>query len=157
MPEEKIAAFLEEFPWVSRYVSGPIKQVYVSRITPELISKKPFQGEEISLIAKNGDYIPVRRMFWSWRKIGKERTIWSALHSMEREKAPPARFILSYLYEETIYYYHKVYTGRDYPASVIVYKPPNNLNVVEWVRQQINAEKAKLQQECDVIDSEATK
>ena len=154
MPEEKIAAFLEEFPWVTRYIVGPICQVYVSRITPKLISKTPFESEEIYLIGEDGNCIPVRRtLFRRWRTIETGRSIWSALYSLESEKTPPVRFILSYL---ASYANENPYQSDYYPASVIVYKPPKHLSVSEWVRQQIDAEKAKIKQECAVIDSEAS-
>lgn len=147
MPEEKIAAFLEEFPWVRRYVTWQIKQVYVSRITPKLLSKEPFRSEEIYLIGKDGRCIPIEEgILWDQKTIGTGRSIWSALHSLELRKAPPVHFILSYL-------------GTRYGGTigcVIVYKPPQGASVMEFVRQQIDAEKAKIRQECAAIDSEAS-
>ncbi|OGZ53370.1 MAG: hypothetical protein A3B25_00085 [Candidatus Ryanbacteria bacterium RIFCSPLOWO2_01_FULL_48_26] len=154
MPEEKIAAFLEEFPWAKQYILGSIKQVYVSRITRELLSRTPLHcslgcGEEISFIDEAGCCIPVRRTLFRHRTLGNGRSILSALHSLELEKAPPVRFILSYLN------YHWVYRGYSGGGggrlvlspglgSVIIYKPPQQLDAVKWAREQIDADKREL-------------
>jgi hypothetical protein len=40
MPETKLKAFDKQFPWAKDYINGPIAQVYVQGIEPELIDRR---------------------------------------------------------------------------------------------------------------------
>ena len=55
MPFTKIEGFLKEFPWVTKYIpQQDIRQVYVSRITPEIVSDRLAMGKINYQVRVNG-------------------------------------------------------------------------------------------------------
>ncbi len=172
MPQTKIQAFLEEFPWIRKHVGRPITQAYVSRIAPQLL-EQVLQRYDICPVPQETDYVSEyaflldkdgqrvdseteemihRKKYFFFGPVEtkkKARTVLgvvsprSSIQSRLCElgkKAQSVHFILSY---------------SEYTHAVIVYKQPQGMTIQDWVRSQIEAEKAQIKSACAEIDAEA--
>ena len=175
MPSTKLEGFKQEFGWIWKHVrsvshSG-IGRVYVSRIEPSIMNSRRMRVDVGSLVAvysweyiwlldENGEVVTCdsketvyRRKYVFWGEkisrtkmrrvrgfVNEEATIEDTLCNLG-EKANSVQFVLSY-FERT--------------ATAIIYKAPKGASVPEWVRQQIDVERATIQAACAKIDAEAT-
>lgn len=137
MPSTKIQAFLKEFPWVKERV-GLICEVYVSRITPEIISRRlqnsGWDNEFGFLIDRFGNLV-----------TETDSSVLEQYDSIEGklkeigDRAKLVRFVLSY---------------HQYTKAVIVYKVPQGISIIDWIQQQVESEQRKIRKECKSIDLE---
>lgn len=159
MPPTKIQAFKDQFPWIKRYVTGPIAQVYVSRVEPSLLNYSLGWGlegffwvyEKIYLLDEKGEIIsveikrPGKKYFLFGPIVSKTRkvtgvvrygsSVCSILDGLG-EKADSVHFILSYF---------------EYTQAVIVYKLPKGISMLQWIQNDIESEGANFQKEVDVM------
>ena len=171
MPATKIDAFLEEFPWVNKYIKGPICQVYVSRIELKLLDRMlhkidvgfldaEYIYEEAYLLDENKEMVVSetekeyyrRKYLFFGPKVLRKRTIKTIGKVVDTsigavmwelgEKAQSVHYILSYYR----------YTG-----GVIIYKSPKGIPITEWVRNETDSERVKFQETLKKIDAEAAK
>lgn len=166
MPLTKLQAILEEFPWISRYVSPLyLSRIYVSRITPEIFTYQCGQwghcssafekillldGESELAIFRSEVVRSHRRLWVGPRRVVRKRSIFtgkvawrSSVHETLRLLGPAAsrvRFILSYFVPN---------------QTAIIYKSPRDFTIEQWVQALINKERKEVQAEVKLIDGEA--
>jgi hypothetical protein len=175
MPFTKIEGFLKEFPWITKYISrANIRQVYASRITPEIMSDNlsecGYAGEQVFLldaigyvvnhVEKREVVIPAhsRRKFFFFGPvmyIPDERVrITDTYQGRNTEYHSHIKDILDDLKNDA----NKVSFVVSYfrlTQAVIIYKVPKGITLSVWIKQQIEAEQAGFKQECEAIDAEA--
>jgi hypothetical protein len=167
MPRTKVEAFFAEFPWVEKYASGPIDQVYVSRFTPELTKYVPqeykgtyYYDESIYFLDENGLQVDLvqevkymaRKYIFFGHRVEKSSpclvkgvihnadcSVFTRLQSLE-EKGKSVRFLVSYFFKT---------------QALIVYKVPAGVTLPVWINQQIKAEQTGFKDQCQAIDAEA--
>lgn len=171
MPSTKINAFLEEFPWVKKYIKEPICQVYVSRIEPDLLDRllcridvgmlfeSQYLYEEAYLLDENKELVVLKeerkyfrkRYLFFGSKILCKRTIRivgkvvadTSIRSVMRRLGEKAQSV------------HYILSYYSYTSGVIIYKSPKNIPIADWVRNKTASEKASFQKTLAEIDAEA--
>lgn len=162
MAPPKIAAFLDEFPWISKFIDNcPISSTYVSMIESDLLNYTPNKSdeegvEEIWLLDGKGNLVSAimsrnvtRRRFLRKPVIVSEQyevvgfvehdsTIIEKLNEFGSLTIQRIRFVLSY---------------DQINEAVIVYKIPGNLSMAEWLTHQNDVEKIALRKDIAGIDS----
>lgn len=159
MAPTKIRAFMEEFPWVRKYVGGSIVQAYVSGVESSLLNYSPewidvgfFEPEliyeRILLLNEEREVVTaeiekkMKKFFFFGSYVSKIKRIsgivfrGSSVESVvERfgEKTDSVRFLLSYY---------------GYTQAVIIYKLPKGVSLRQWIEREVESEKIKLQNVC---------
>jgi hypothetical protein len=165
MPITKISAFLEEFPWVKRYVHPrDISRVFVSRIGSGLLDKNLaakvgdcFVQEMLLLLDEKYELVSLskkiplpHRRFFTGSKVIINKTVtfsgrvehWTTISKafdFLGQEVSRIRFIFSYFRP----------TG-----TVIIYRPPKEFTITDWMRAQIETERKHLQTELQEIENE---
>lgn len=175
MPFTKVEGFLKEFPWVTKFIArADIKQVYVSRITCEVMDYKliecGYASEEIFLLDADGCtvtnvkevVIPAhsRRKFFLFGPmvhIPERRE--SIVDDFQGHKTPYnylIRNILGCLNGGNINKVRFVVSYFELTHAVIIYKAPQGITIPDWIQQQIGSEQSAFKGQCQAIDTEAT-
>jgi hypothetical protein len=150
MPDTKIRALKEEFPWISNYVDGKITLVYISFVEPSLFCYSPeaddYNRERITFLDEGKKMVTAttkrqgRKYFFGplvdkFEKIdGVVRygsTIGSVVERLGQE-SDTIRFIVSY-YRLT--------------KAVIIYKLPKNTTLRQIIEKEVELERTKLRNE----------
>ncbi|MGC9598860.1 MAG: hypothetical protein ABSE18_00550 [Minisyncoccia bacterium] len=183
MPPTKLAGFKEQFPWAEKYASGPIYQVYVSRVEPDILNhgagifvkimkyyeylvasetslEDTWFPVELYLLDKNGQTID------SEKKVHR-RKHWYSLSATEEKEHYRITWVTSKITEGTVntkleelgerardVRFVLSYCTRT--KALILYKIPESLSLLEWVNRQRAMEREQFQRACETIDAEAT-
>jgi hypothetical protein len=177
MPRTKVEAFLAEFPWVKDYASGPINQVHVSRVTPELTKYEPqnmivacnalsdtYSHEKIFFVDADGRRVDLvreekyiaRKYILFGRRVEKQRCNHEVIGLISCEGTSVYSCLRSLEERAEAVRFLVSYFG--YTGALIIYKVPAGVTLPAWIEQQTDAERSAIQQECQAIDAEvATK
>jgi hypothetical protein len=171
----KVEGFLKEFPWVTKYVSrASIKQVYVSRITQEImdqvLTECGYAGEEVNLLDASGsqvNHVEYEEVITPSHSRRKFFIFGPMIHIPENSILVSHTFegcSLSTPYDNRI---RCIFAGLKEDASkvrfvlsyfeltkaVIVYKCQGT-TILDWIKQQIEVERSAIKKECEAIDAE---
>ncbi len=176
MPPTKIRVFLDDFPWVRRYLDEEsIAQVHVTRVEPDLLSYAhqhterdqefgvlitPEYTEKLYLLDEQGELVTVnferrsgRRRYWLFGPIVYSTEIIEVTGEVGMNSTVMKTLdALGHKAAKRVHFILSHYKGR-----VILYKSPKDLSVGEWVNRQLEAEKADLKQTIATIDAEASR
>ena len=162
MPPTKIQAFLEEFPWIRKHVSGEIVQAYVSGVELALLDYSLTHivddddwtfisgSEKIFLLDEKGDVVTAN-MEWKRRKfflfgpiITRTKVIQgvtsyaydcvAAVVALLGEMCDSIRYVLSYY---------------GYTQAVIIYKLPRGVTFTQWIVNQAELEIAEFRRKVE--------
>jgi len=168
MPPTKIQGFMRQFPWIKKYVAGPIVRVYVSGIEASFLNYSPkyisedwlfffffgtsdFPEEKIFLLDEGKELITVeiekkRKMFLCFgptitkmeKVIGVVRH-GSSVNSIVEQLGEQADSI------------HFILSYYRYTRTVIIYKLPKGFSLRKWIGNETESERARFQKEIDAI------
>lgn len=164
MPPTKIRAFMEKFPWVRKHVGGSIVQVYVSGVESSFLNYSPERidgdidpfgsnwiNERILLLDEKFEIVTAkverqRKKFFLFGPIvSKIKSVSGMIFPgasvgsiVERlgEKANSVHLMVSYY---------------GYTKAVIIYRLPRGVSLRQWIKNEIESEKVKLQSEVAAI------
>ena len=159
MKKLKVAAFFEEFPFLSQHVSEEqISSVKVSRIDSEFLElKREVSGGglwagigNILLLDRDGGMLaqvgldtnpPPCWKFWDknfWNRVSDEESVGEALLRISPDLSAKASLAL-----------------RFFGERLVLYKAPKKFTIQEWIKEQTQHEETKLRSAVSAIDDEA--
>jgi len=181
MPPTKLEAFHQQFPWAKQYATGPISQVYVSRVEPDLLNQENhiwlkvktfcpgvlFDDEilanrqfpvELYLLDKDGrpltidgERVVYYQKYW-WLPIEKARKEPCKIPSKVRDGTVSSTLEAFQQREKDVRF---VLSYCERTKALITYKVPDGLSLLEWVDRQRILEREQFQKACSDIDAEA--
>jgi len=176
MPQTKIDGFFKHFPWLKRLggYDSDVGQVYVSRVTPELLDYVPinitraigfdvdeYWNEYVHFVDGAGKQVNVEYIH---RYTSRKYVFFGPMIKHESKDIALGEIHGG---ESTIRgcLFNTIGTRADdvryivsyfsFTKAIIVYKVPNGVTLPVWIKQQIEAEKASFKKECAEIDAEA--
>lgn len=170
MPDNKIEAFLLEFPWVRGYIflKDPINQVRVSRFTPGLLDYIPIKfydpehglspwTEKMYFLDEHGEMVIFT---WAYTKSVKKYVVcgplvekqkqWIKAGRIESDKCSIVQFLKGC--SEVTAHIRFVLSYFDCMGSIIVYKVPKGASIFDWINERVLTERAQFQQQTEAID-----
>jgi hypothetical protein len=169
MPATKIEGFRQEFPWIWDYVSEKIERAYVQGIEAQLLDYIPaanvhgdsesgswivyesilFLDKDHKLVSRETEDVTYPRKYRFFGQKIEKRTpvkIVTAIpdqqlrHTLERlgDEAKKIHGILSY-FKDT--------------RTVIFYKTPKNMSLLEWIEMQVSLARREFSEKCAAIDA----
>jgi len=162
MPSTQIRAFMEEFPWIKKHIGGLIRggglivQAYVSRMESSLFNYSP-EGinvgdvdwimERILLLNEKGEVVTTeverrRKKFFLFGPVVSEIKKIYGIVSYDSSVGS----VIEQFWEKSDSV-HFIFSHYGYTGAVIIYKFPKDVSLRQWVKNEIESEKAKLQNE----------
>jgi len=136
MSSMKIESFIREFSWIKKYVARRLSEVYVSKISQEIIDYRlnnvGWNNDYIFLLNHLGNLVTGRTKDSVCCRGGVVKYMLEDIGC----KAKLVRFILSY---------------HEYTNAVIVFKVPENTYIPEWIEQQMQVEQQRVRKEYEQI------
>lgn len=157
MPSTKINGFMEEFPWIRRYIAGAIDKAYVSVIESELLSyptrKSMYSGEldEKLLLLDKEKEVVCRKML---KKYRKKYHYFGPLISESEDISGVVSHgnNLDSLIEKLGKVVYEVYwIVSFYRKTIIIYKFPKGVSLGEWMDSEAVKEKDNFKKEVEEI------
>lgn len=156
MPSTKISGFMEEFPWIGRYVAGLIKRGYVSMVESELLSYSPIMStyedldEKLLLLDKDKEVVirqmpkKVRKKFYYFGPLISESVdvvgIASRGDNLDRVIAKLGKVA-----------YEVYWVVSCYGKTIIIYKFPKGISLGEWMSREAVKERDNFKKEVESI------
>lgn len=182
MPPTKLEAFHEQFPWAKQYATGPISQVYVSRVEPDILNHgngmylridmyvpgilfdERTIGDrwfpvELYLLDKDGEALTIEKEQMVYRCRHWYQCFDTGKMELCKIKSKVTEGTLGEtlkLFEQKAKDIRFVLSYCERTKALIVYKIPEGLSLREWVDRQRVLEREQFQKACSDIDAEAT-
>lgn len=178
MPSTKIEAFLREFPAITRHIEKTeIRQVFVSRVTPEIINMELVQRAEDcgDILFGSVRNIPHEQIFlldeefnlvsrnYTQKGKTKKKHLFFGPNVTAPDVVVKVEGMVKYpnTIENKLVELEQVANKIVYMLSfcdlngvVILYKSPKGISIPEWIAQQIEKEKEVLRAQVREIETE---